>query len=120
MASAEKSSHGGSDEELKIPSVTTTIVAEKSLDDGAYVPRDDEEFIDPRLKDYPIPLVAKTVDLHNDPTEPILTFRFWVLSTLWTVVGCAVSTFYYFKPFVSTSLTGLTFERMSICNILES
>lgn len=38
--------------------------------DGAeiYVPTDDEEFIDPRLKDYPVPLVAKTVDLHNDPT----------------------------------------------------
>lgn len=32
------------------------------------VPHDDAEFIDPRLKDYPIPLVAKTVDLHNDPT----------------------------------------------------
>lgn len=48
-----------------------------------------------------VPLVAKTVDLHNDPTEPILTFRFWVLSTLWTIVGCSVSTFYYFKPYVS-------------------
>lgn len=31
-----------------------------------YVPDDDEEVIDPRLKDYPVPLVAKTVDLHND------------------------------------------------------
>lgn len=37
-------------------------------DDAAkiYVPDDNEEFIDPRLKDYPVPLVAKTVDLHND------------------------------------------------------
>lgn len=33
-----------------------------------YIPSDDEEFIDPRLSDYPIPLVAKTVDLHNDET----------------------------------------------------
>lgn len=33
-----------------------------------YIPDDSEEYIDPRLKDYPIPLVAKTVDLHNDPT----------------------------------------------------
>ena len=32
------------------------------------VPDDNDEFIDPRLKDYPIPLVAKTVDLRNDPT----------------------------------------------------
>lgn len=38
------------------------------LQDAAkiYVPADDEEFIDPRLKDYPVKLVAKTVDLHND------------------------------------------------------
>ena len=40
-----------------------------------FVPDDNDLFIDPRLADYPIPLVAKTVDLHNDPTEPILTFR---------------------------------------------
>lgn len=32
------------------------------------VPDDHDEFIDPRLRDYPIPLVAKTVALHNDPT----------------------------------------------------
>jgi len=45
-----------------------------------YVPRDDEEYIDPRLKDYPIPLVAKTVDLHND-------FRYgWVMSRFACVV----------------------------------
>jgi len=30
------------------------------------VPDDNDEFIDPRLKNYPIPQVAKTVDLHND------------------------------------------------------
>jgi hypothetical protein len=32
------------------------------------VPEDEDIFIDPRLKDYPISLVAKTVDLKNDPT----------------------------------------------------
>lgn len=32
------------------------------------IPDDNDEFIDPRLKDYPIPQVAKTVDLHNDDT----------------------------------------------------
>jgi len=67
-----------------------------------YVPDDHDVVIDPRLKDYPIPLVARTVDLHNDHTEPILTFRFWFLSTFWVVVGCAISTFYYFKPYYSS------------------
>ena len=32
------------------------------------LPEDEDAFIDPRLKNYPVPLVAKTVSLHNDPT----------------------------------------------------
>ena len=32
------------------------------------IPGENDICIDPRLKDYPIPLVARTVDLHNDPT----------------------------------------------------
>lgn len=36
-------------------------------DEKVFVPGENDVFIDPRLKDYPIPLVAKTVDLHNDP-----------------------------------------------------
>jgi hypothetical protein len=52
------------------------IVAEKDFE-GDYkdvplgegiVPDDNDEFIDPRLVNYPIPEVAKTVDLRNDPT----------------------------------------------------
>lgn len=45
-------------------------VTEISLDDAedsplkVYSPDDNDEFIDPRLKNYPIPLVAKCVDLH--------------------------------------------------------
>lgn len=41
---------------------------DSDFDDAAkiYVPEDNEDVIDPRLKDYPVPLVAKTVDLHND------------------------------------------------------
>ncbi len=47
------------------------VVSERANDSDSdeaakiYVPDDSDEFIDPRLKDYPIPLVAKTVDLHN-------------------------------------------------------
>lgn len=77
-----------------------------------YVPDDTEEFIDPRLKDYPIPLVAKTVDLHNNFDEPILTFRFFFLSTFWVVVGDAIATMYYFKPYTST-LTSYAVQLLS-------
>lgn len=34
----------------------------------AIPPSDRDTMVDPRLKDYPIPLVAKTVSLDNDPT----------------------------------------------------
>lgn len=38
----------------------------------------------------------------NPNSEPILTFRFWFLSTFWVVVGCAISAMYYFKPYYQT------------------
>lgn len=74
---SETKAHNG----LSNVAATTTSLDEKhadievastgpdsDLDDAAklYVPDDNEEVIDPRLKDYPVPLVAKTVDLHND------------------------------------------------------
>jgi hypothetical protein len=34
----------------------------------ALAPGEDDEVVDPRLKNYPIPLVAKSVGLANDPT----------------------------------------------------
>ncbi|KAF2208852.1 hypothetical protein CERZMDRAFT_122323 [Cercospora zeae-maydis SCOH1-5] len=76
---------------------------EKSAEEvNVHIPNDDEEVIDPRLKDYPVTMVARTVHLHNDPTEPIMTFRFWFLSTFWVIVGCGLSTVYYFKPYQQT------------------
>lgn len=33
-----------------------------------FVPDENDDLIDPRLRDYPVPLVAKTVPLHNDPS----------------------------------------------------
>ncbi|MCJ1310233.1 hypothetical protein MMC25_003895 [Agyrium rufum] len=80
--------------------------------DEGYKPEDDDEVVDPRLKDYPIPLVARCVSLKNDPTEPILTFRFWFLSTFWVVIGCGISSFYYFKPY-NISLTSYAVQLLA-------
>jgi hypothetical protein len=44
--------------------------------------------------------------------EPILTFRFWVLSTFWVVIGCGVSSFYYFKPYYM-SLTSYAVQLLA-------
>ncbi|KAH6879876.1 isp4 protein [Thelonectria olida] len=92
--------------ESKPPSVDMGMVAE------VHIPDDADEWVDPRLRDYPVPAVAKTVSLHNDPTEPILTFRFWVLGGFWVSVGCIISTFYFFKPY-STTLSGVTIQLLS-------
>lgn len=69
LQSSEKLDHGPAQYEMDDKKEFN--VAEKDCGLGEneiYVPGDDDEVVDPRLKDYPIPLVAKTVDLHNDPT----------------------------------------------------
>lgn len=48
----------------KHPEVTAVLEDTQDSPLKVYVPDDNDEFIDPRLKDYPIPLVAKCVDLH--------------------------------------------------------
>lgn len=55
------------DEEVEIE-VNSLGLAEDPYDDAAkiYIPGDNDVVMDPRLKNYPIPLVARTVDLHND------------------------------------------------------
>lgn len=45
-----------------------TNESETVLDSIAdYAPDDNDVVIDPRLRDYPISMVARTVHLHNDP-----------------------------------------------------
>ncbi|KAK3346669.1 oligopeptide transporter 6 [Lasiosphaeria hispida] len=99
--------------DIEIASASDNVV-DSDFDDAAkiYVPDENDDVIDPRLKDYPVPLVAKTVSLHNDFDEPILTFRFWFLSTFWVVVGCGVSSMYYFKPY-TTTLTSYAVQLLS-------
>lgn len=45
-------------------------------------------------------------------SEPILTFRFWILSTFWVVCGCGISSMYYFKPY-SAILTSYAVQLLS-------
>ncbi|KAK0708465.1 isp4 protein [Lasiosphaeris hirsuta] len=78
----------------------------------APLPDDHDQGIDPRLRDYPIPLVAQTVDLENDETEPLLTIRFWILSTFWVTIGCSISSIYYFKPY-TVRLSGYVVQLLS-------
>lgn len=65
----EKTTDNFDEKDLGIDDANS-LSSDTIIDDAAkiYVPDDNEEYIDPRLKNYPIPLVAKTVDLHNDFT----------------------------------------------------
>lgn len=70
----------GNPDDLEIVAKTNAAAHEKdaagevrsttSIDEGkVYAPDDSlDEYVHPDLKDYPVPLVAKTVALHNDPT----------------------------------------------------
>ncbi|RIA91014.1 OPT oligopeptide transporter protein [Glomus cerebriforme] len=43
-------------------------------------------------------MIAAAVSTEDDPTLPCLTFRFWVLSTFFTILCAAISQFYHFRP----------------------
>ncbi|CAG8566806.1 12963_t:CDS:2 [Ambispora gerdemannii] len=50
----------------------------------------------PALENSPIEAVRATVSKNDDRTLECLTFRFWVLSFLFTVFGAAFTQYYYF------------------------
>jgi hypothetical protein len=66
--SADEKKHSVTEKNVDIEGISEKADTDSDLGDTTkiYVPGEDEEFIDPRLRNYPIPLVAKTVDLHND------------------------------------------------------
>ncbi|CAG8570722.1 22811_t:CDS:10 [Cetraspora pellucida] len=45
-----------------------------------------------------IPMIAAAVSTRDNPMLPCLTFRFWVLSSFFTILGATLSEFYYFRP----------------------
>lgn len=51
---------------------------------------------DPRLKDIP-PYVRRIVSLHDDPTLPTLTFRYFVLTIIFVVPGAFLSMMSHFR-----------------------
>ncbi|CAG8652084.1 3835_t:CDS:10 [Cetraspora pellucida] len=68
------------------------------LEDNEYLLDDRKRSIDTEnLENSPIPMVAAAVSVKDDPSLPCTTFRFWILSTVFTSLGAAVSEFYYFR-----------------------
>ncbi|RKO86780.1 oligopeptide transporter OPT family, partial [Blyttiomyces helicus] len=44
-----------------------------------------------------IPEVAATIPTSDDPTLPVLTFRFWLIGTIFSIFSAAVAQFMYFR-----------------------
>lgn len=71
----------------------TISAAEKNAIAGEEVVETDADLespLDPELKDIP-PQVLRVVSLHDDPTEPCLTFRYFLLATLFVAPGAFLS-----------------------------
>ncbi|KAJ3091055.1 hypothetical protein HK102_001826 [Quaeritorhiza haematococci] len=60
----------------------------------------------------PVPEVQAVVPTTDDPSLPTLTFRFWAISTVFTVVIAGAAQFFYFR-LVSLSLTGFIIQMLS-------
>ncbi|RKO93544.1 OPT oligopeptide transporter protein-domain-containing protein [Blyttiomyces helicus] len=59
-----------------------------------------------------IPEVAVTIPVSDDPTLPCLTFRFWVLSTIFSILAAAVASFNFLR-YNQIALTTFAFILMS-------
>lgn len=74
--------------------------SESSYSSNEAVPVDSKEFhrreLDSDLEDLP-QAVRETVPLHDDPTIPVLTFRYFVLSTLFIIPGAFIDTVNAFR-----------------------
>ncbi|KAF9550275.1 hypothetical protein EC957_001182 [Mortierella hygrophila] len=45
----------------------------------------------------PIEAVAASVPITDDPTLPVITFRFWILSFIFTALGAVIQQYYFFR-----------------------
>lgn len=73
------------------PSTTNDVPNEKLVSEEVVeTDADLESPEDPELKDIP-PQVLRVVSLHDDPTELCLTFRYWILATVFVAPGAFLS-----------------------------
>ena len=60
-----------------------------------------------QLENSPVPEVALTVPITDDPTIPVYTFRMWTLGILWCAILAFVNQFFYYRtaPLTVSALT---------------
>ncbi|KAF9563040.1 hypothetical protein EC968_005034 [Mortierella alpina] len=58
---------------------------------------DDDINLEEEPENSPIEAVRLAVPITDDPTLPVVTFRFWVLSFLFTALGATITQYYFFR-----------------------
>lgn len=79
VAEEEKSLAGVSPDIQEVPAEgESETVLQDVIGEKEYILDDDtDEVVDTRLKDYPVPLVARTVPLYNEPTYVTMAALFF-------------------------------------------
>lgn len=84
--------HDGSASDLKVDQDGRTMYTLRNLDGEEEVVSED----DPRIKDIPS-YVRRIVSLSDDPTEPTLTFRYFLLTILFVAPGAFLSQMAHYR-----------------------
>ncbi|GJJ70241.1 hypothetical protein EMPS_02590 [Entomortierella parvispora] len=69
---------------------------EEFLDEKADIERSDV-VLEEEEENSCIEAVRAVVPITDDPSLPVMTFRFWVLSTLFSIIGAMINQYYYFR-----------------------
>ncbi|KAF9172483.1 hypothetical protein BGX21_008434 [Mortierella sp. AD011] len=72
------------------------VVDEKKIDEHIDLAEDVEP------ENSKIEAVRLAIPLTDDPSLPVITFRFWVLSFIFAAIGAVVSQYYYFRATTGT------------------
>ncbi|KAG0263989.1 hypothetical protein DFQ27_001522 [Actinomortierella ambigua] len=79
-------------------SIKEETPAEKFTDDTAEKPLD----IDEEEENSPIEAVRMAVPITDDPTLPVITFRFWLLGAIFTAIGAVITQYNFFRTTYSS------------------
>ncbi|KAJ3356475.1 hypothetical protein HDU83_000825, partial [Entophlyctis luteolus] len=78
--------------------------ADAAAADGelAAIEADRLNHLEDQVDDFGVEMVTKIVSLEDDPTMPVITFRYFLISTLLAAFSGTLGQIYYFKPQVLT------------------
>ncbi|KAJ3380904.1 hypothetical protein HDU84_005513 [Entophlyctis sp. JEL0112] len=66
--------------------------------DLAAIEADRLQHLEDQVDDFGVEMVTKIVSLEDDPTMPVITFRYFLISTLLAAFSGTLGQIYYFKP----------------------